>query len=168
MSDAVGRRPLAVPVLPKLLLEPRRPLVVIPIAVAMSIAGALALATIWSLIFPAAPPPDFGGVSGFAAIFALVIFAPILETLIMAAILAVLLRFLPPVAAILTSAAAWGIAHSLMAPTWGLVIWWPFLIFSTLYVVWRQRSLLLALVMPATVHALQNLPPAILIATGQA
>ena len=166
MSDAVASRPLALPVLPKLLLEPRRPFIAIPIAVGMSIGGALALATFWSLIFPTAPPPDFGGVSGFAALFALVIFAPVSETLIMAAVLAVLLRFLPPIIAILTSAALWGLAHSLLAPTWGLVIWWPFLIFSTLYVVWRQRSLFAGLAVPATVHALQNLPPALVVATG--
>ena len=168
MSDAVTSRPLVLPVFPRLMLEPRRALLVIPVAFVLSIAGALALAALWSLIFPAAPQPDFGGVSGAAAIFALVIFAPVLETLIMAGVLALLLRLLPPVGAVLASAALWGIAHSLLAPTWGLVIWWPFLIFSTLYVVWRQRSLLLALVVPATVHALQNLPPAVLIASGQA
>lgn len=168
MTHAVGRRSLAFPVLPRPLLEPQRPFVVIPLAFVLSIAGALALAALWSLVFPAAPPPDFSDVSGATAIFALVIFAPVLETLIMAAILAVLLRLIPPVYAILASAALWGMAHSLLAPTWGLVIWWPFLIFSTLYVVWRQRSLLLALVIPATVHALQNLPPAILVASGQA
>jgi hypothetical protein len=70
------------------------------------------------------------------------------------------------VAAVLASAAGWGIAHSLAAPAWGLVIWWPFLIFSTLYVTWRQRSLLAALAVPASVHGLQNLLPAALVYSG--
>jgi hypothetical protein len=46
------------------------------------------------------------------------------------------------------------------------VIWWPFLVFSTLFVTWRDRSLWLAFALPMCVHALQNLPPALLIASG--
>jgi hypothetical protein len=97
-----------------------------------------------------------------------VLFAPVVETLIMGAVLLFLLLFLSPTAAIILSAIGWGIAHSLVAPMWGLVIWWPFLIFSTLFVAWRSRSLALAFAIPALVHALQNLVPAILIARGMA
>jgi uncharacterized protein (DUF983 family) len=68
--------------------------------------------------------------------------------------------------AILISAAAWGAAHSLAAPAWGLVIWWPFLIFSTLFVVWRERGFLAGASVAAAAHALQNLGPAILLATS--
>jgi hypothetical protein len=117
------------------------------------------------LILPNAQPPEFH-VSGGLAIFALVIFSPVIETLIMGSVLLVLLRFVPPIAAIVLSAAGWGIAHSMAAPAWGLVIWWPFLVFSTLFVTWRDRSLLLAFALPMCVHALQNLPPALLIASG--
>jgi hypothetical protein len=46
------------------------------------------------------------------------------------------------------------------------VIWWPFLIFSILYVTWRQRSLAAALAVPAMVHGLQNLLPALLVFSG--
>jgi len=49
-----------------------------------------------------------------------------------------------------------------------LVIWWPFLVFSTLFVTWRDRSLTLAFLIPMCVHALQNLLPAILVAYGAA
>jgi hypothetical protein len=48
-----------------------------------------------------------------------------------------------------------------MAPAWGLVIWWPFLIFSVLFVAWRQRSWAAGLGVAATTHALQNLGPAL-------
>jgi len=95
-----------------------------------------------------------------------VFFSPILESLIMGGVLLVLLRFLPPTWAVIASAAGWGIAHSLAAPIWGMIIWWPFLIFSTLFVAWRTRSLTLAFVMPMVVHGLQNLPPALLVASG--
>jgi hypothetical protein len=78
----------------------------------------------------------------------------------------VLLRLFSPTVAILISAVGWGVAHSMAAPIWGLVIWWPFLIFSTLFVTWRERSLWLAFGIPMCVHALQNLIPATLIAFG--
>src|SRR5688572_470719 len=110
---------------------------------------------------PQVARPSFD-VGGTAAFVLLVLFAPVVETLIMAFFLEVMLRLkVPPTAAILLSSAGWGIAHSLAAPAWGLVIWWPFLIFSTLYVTWRKRSLLAALAMPAAAHALHNLLPGI-------
>ena len=158
---------LNLPFLPKALWEPRRPMLAIGVGWTAAFLPSIALTVLASLLFPAAERPEFN-VDGFTAIFALVIFAPVVETLIMALILAVLQLWLRPAGAVLVSAAAWGIAHSLVTPVWGLVIWWPFLVFSTLFVVWRQRSLSLALAIPMTVHALQNLPPAMLIATGQA
>jgi hypothetical protein len=97
----------------------------------------------------------------------LALFSPILETLIMAGVLSILLRVISPTAAILASAVGWGIAHSLAAPSWGLVIWWPFLVFSTLFTVWRDRSLWLALAIPAAVHMLQNVGPALIVASGR-
>ena len=103
---------------------------------------------------------------GPMAFFMLVAFAPFIETLIMAGLLSLLLRFLSPATSILVSALAWGAAHSSMALGWGLVIWWPFLIFSTLYVVWRQRGFWIAVGIAATTHALQNLAPGLVVAFG--
>ena len=117
-------------------------------------------------LMPQVARPDFN-VSGAMALFLLVLFAPIVESLIMASVLVVLLRFVRPPIAILVSAAAWGIAHSLAAPTWGLIIWWPFLIFSTLFVVWRQRGFWAGVGVAAAAHALQNLGPAILLAISR-
>ncbi|MBA3576283.1 MAG: CPBP family intramembrane metalloprotease [Sphingomonas sp.] len=118
-------------------------------------------------LLPSAERPEFR-IDGASAIMALVVFAPVVETLIMGVVLLVLLQFLRPAAAIFISAIGWGIAHSLVAPVWGLVIWWPFLIFSTLFVAWRSRSLALAFLIPASAHALQNLIPALLLAYGAA
>jgi hypothetical protein len=81
----------------------------------------------------------------------------------MAAVLELQLRFLPPTADIILSASGWGIAHTMVAPAWGLVIWWPFLIFSTLYVTWSKRSIWLGVAIVFAVHALQNLGPALLL-----
>jgi hypothetical protein len=125
----------------------------------------IGLAWLVQLLAPDAKAPEFEG-GGLLAFSAIVILSPVVETLLMGGVLLLLLRFLPPVWAVLASSAAWGIAHSLMVPTWGLVIWWPFLIFSTLFVTWRQRSTALAFAVPMMVHALQNLPPALAIAAG--
>jgi hypothetical protein len=148
--------------LPPPIREPRRPLLALVVAWLLSFPLSLVLAKLVSMVFPGAQNPEFP-ISGLTALFLLVVFAPVLETLIMGGVLLVLLRLFSPPVAVLVSAAGWGIGHSLAAPTWGLVIWWPFLIFSTLFVTWRQRSLLLAFVLPMAAHALHNLPSAVLV-----
>ena len=153
--------------LPSPIREARRPWLAIFVGWLTAIIPSLILAALVSQLLPQLPGPKFD-MDPVVAIIAIVIISPFVETLIMAAILSILLRLLPATAAILVSAAGWGLAHSAMAPAWGLVIWWPFLVFSTLYVVWRQHSLAAAIAVPAAVHALQNLGPALLIATGLA
>jgi hypothetical protein len=149
--------------LPRALLEPAKPFRSIAIGWALAFPASILFAGLIHLIAPAAQQPQFD-VNGALAVFLLVVFSPVVESLIMGAVLLILRRFLRPTRAVVASAAGWGIAHSLAAPIWGLVIWWPFLIFSTLFVVWRERSMWLAFGMPMAVHALQNLPPALLIA----
>lgn len=107
--------------------------------------------------------PDFP--SGAMALFALVLFAPLVETLIMATVLVGLQRLVSPVTAVVLSAIGWGVAHSLAAPAWGLVIWWPFLVFSTLFVAWRRRGFGTAVLLVSAVHGLHNLLPALLVAS---
>ncbi len=151
--------------LPAPLREPRRAWLAILTGWLLSIVGSLALAALSRAIAPQLPAPAFP-MTGLTAVFLLVVFAPVLETLIMAGFLSLFLRFMPPAAAILLSAAGWGVAHSLEALGWGLVIWWPFLIFSTLFVVWRQRGFWAGVGIAATTHALQNLGPGLLVAFG--
>lgn len=151
--------------LPKAIRVPERPLRAIAVAWLTAFPISIILALIASMFFPDAGHPDFKG-SPALIIFSVVIFAPVVETLIMGTVLLVLLRFLPEWVAIVVSAIGWGIAHSTLSPTWGLAVWWPFLILSTLFVAWRKRSLWLAFLLPICVHALQNLLPGILIATG--
>jgi hypothetical protein len=157
---------LQLPFLPRQLLEPRRPLAAILIGGLTALLPSLALAMLVQWLFPMEPGPKFE-MAGMVAIVGLVVFAPIAETLIMGAALLILLRLVSPTAAVLISSATWGVLHSLAAPIWGLIIWWPFLIFSTLFVVWRSRSLAAAFAVPAAVHALQNLGPALVVASGQ-
>ncbi len=130
----------------------------------LSIAGSLALSAASQWLLPDLGTPQFPQLPAEVMIFMLVVFAPFIETLIMVAALELMLRLrVPPTAAIILSALGWGLAHSAQAPAWGLVIWWPFLIFSTLYVTWRKRGIWTAVGLVFAVHALQNLGPALLL-----
>ena len=151
--------------LPEALREPRRAWLAILVGAALTLAGSLLLSAVATLFAPALAKPDFA-MRGPVVFLLLFLFAPLIETLIMAAVLSLLVRFVTPTAAVLTSALLWGIAHSLQAAAWGLVIWWPFVIFSTLYLVWRERSVLAAVGVATATHALQNLLPALKIAFG--
>jgi membrane protease YdiL (CAAX protease family) len=167
MTSKVAKPAWAPPVswLPRALMQPRRPLRVLLIAWATALIPSVLIGAAVGGLLPDLPQPKL--TVGTPLTFALaVIISPILETLIMAAVLRLLLIALPPTAAVAVSAIAWGIAHSLAAPAWGLVIWWPFLVFSVLFVTWRERSLAAALAMPAATHALHNLLPALALLAG--
>jgi hypothetical protein len=152
--------------LPKPIREARRPLLAILVGWLTAIIPSLVLAWLIGMVAPDVPQPQFD-VKGLLAVFLLAVFSPVVESLIMGGFLLILLRFFSPPVAILASSIGWGIAHSSLAPTWGMVIWWPFLIFSTLFVTWRERSLLAAFAMPMAVHAMQNLPSALVVAYGK-
>lgn len=143
--------------------EPRRAWLALAIAVGLTLAGSLLLSWAASTLAPDLAKPDFP-LRGPVAFVLLVLFAPFTETLIMAGVLSLLIRVFPPTVAVFASAALWGVAHSLQAPVWGLVIWWPFLIFSTLFLVWRQRGVWAGIAVAATAHALQNLGPGLVVA----
>ena len=151
--------------LPAPLREPRRAWLAILAGWALSILGSLLLAALFAALTPQLKGPQFP-MKGWMALFALVVFAPLIETLMMAGLIWLFERVLPTSAAILASAIAWGAFHSTQALGWGLVIWWPFLIFSTLYVVWRQRGFWTGIGVASATHALQNLIPGIAIAFG--
>jgi hypothetical protein len=148
--------------LPSALAEPRQPLRAIAAGWLVAFPPSLVLAVLADWLLPSVEKPSFE-VAGAETLALLVLFAPLVETLIMAAVLEVLLRLVPPAAAIAVSSIGWGLAHSWVAPAWGLVIWWPFLIFSILYVTWSKRSIWLAVGIVFCVHALQNLGPALLL-----
>ena len=171
MSEEIarGRETFSAPIsyLPRPILEPRNPVIALAVTWVTTLIPSVLLAAVIGQIVPDVPQPQFN-MSGPLAVFLLAVFAPVVETLIMGTVLLVLLRLFNPTVAILLSAAGWGVAHSLAAPTWGLVIWWPFLVFSTLFVAWRSRSRTLAFLLPMCVHALQNLVPELTIASGGA
>ena len=113
------------------------------------------LSALVNFAMPAAEAPAIS-VATPRLIFMLVLGAPLIETLIMLVPLLVLARLFGAMPAAVLSAIGWGIAHSLAAPIWGLVVWWPFLIFSIALMVWRRRSLVAGYFIVSAVHALQN------------
>ena len=104
---------------------------------------------------PSAKPPELP-ISGPVMIALITLAGPFVETLIMAALLLVLRRFGGFGPAVLLSSIGWGLAHSWGAPTWGLVAWWPFLIFSTAFLTWRERGFWTAILIVTAIHVLQN------------
>jgi hypothetical protein len=154
-----------VSLLPNALREPRRPLLALGIAWATAFLPSLPLGAAVSAFLPRDALPDFPVVD-WNFFFLIVVAAPLFETVLMGAALLLLRLFLSPTSAVLVSAVGWGIAHSAAAPAWGLVIWWPFLVFSTVFLTWRSRSLFAAVGMAATTHALHNLLPALLLVSG--
>lgn len=159
-----GRGPLHV--LPRLLFEDRRALLVILVAWVLAFGGSVLLGLAITTAVPEGAGPDFGQAPGWLLLILIALVAPLVETLVMAAVLEVLRRLFRPWIAAVASSAAWGVAHSLMAPLWGVVIWWPFLIFSTLYLTWRGRGWWRAAGIAAAVHVLQNAAPAVATALG--
>jgi len=115
----------------------------------------IALSLLVARAAPGAAQPDIS-VATPLFIFLLVLGGPFAETLIMGGLLLGLNRLFGPGPAAILSALLWGIAHSLVVPIWGLIIWWPFLILSIAFLTWRPRGLWLAIVMATVIHGLQN------------
>lgn len=146
--------------LPRRVFVPEQPSLYLAVAWSLTFFPSIILAAVANAALGEAGQPEFPSGS-WMIVFLVVVFAPIAETLIMGSVLILLRLVLPPYAAVLLSAAGWGVAHSLQAPAWGLVIWWPFLIFSTAFLVWRERSLLGAFALVSLLHSLHNLLPAL-------
>ncbi|HYI41500.1 MAG TPA: hypothetical protein VE053_14395 [Allosphingosinicella sp.] len=115
----------------------------------------IALSALVRLIAADAAAPQFPG-EAQSLILLVVFVGPALETLLLALPLLLLDRLLGPGPAVVGSALIWAVVHSLIVATWGLVIWWPFLIMSIAFLTWRREGLLPALGVAFAIHALQN------------
>jgi membrane protease YdiL (CAAX protease family) len=121
----------------------------------LALIPSFAISGLVSLLMPSAEGPDLV-TEGSLPLLLIIVVAPLLETLIMGGILLALRRFVGFGPAVVVSALLWAIAHSLSAPVWGLVVWWPFLVFSAAFLVLRQSGLLTAIALVTMAHALQN------------
>lgn len=110
--------------------------------------------------------PQFNREVGAIILFvSLVIVSPVIETLFLGFGLW-LLSFVTkkPLGKALVSCVLWAGLHSLAASLWGLVVLWPFFVFSCAYLAWRRRSWWHAVGVTCGVHMFQNLLPGILVA----
>jgi hypothetical protein len=128
----------------------------------LALLPSLALSSALFVISPDAKAPEFAA-SGAKLAFLLVVFAPVVETLLMTPPLLLLARLLGPGPAVVASAIGWGVLHSLATPVWGLVVWWSFLILSIALLNWRAKGLGRAMLIVIAIHALQNSVPAALL-----
>ena len=124
----------------------------------------LALGWLASRLLPGLAGPQIAGdTSVWVVAVAVVVVSPFLETLLMTGPVVLLDRWFGSFVAVIGSAALWGVAHSLAAARWGLVIWWPFLIFSIAYLTWRGRGYWRAVGVVFAVHALNNAGPIVVL-----
>jgi membrane protease YdiL (CAAX protease family) len=155
-GSALPGRPPYLEWLPGFLFEARSAL---PAYVAkawlMALVPSIALSALVRQIASGAEAPQFP--ASPALLVLLVVFVgPALETLLLAAPLVLLNRLAGPGPAVIASALLWGVVHSLVVMTWGLVIWWPFLIMSIAFLTWRREGVAKALAVAFSIHALQN------------
>jgi membrane protease YdiL (CAAX protease family) len=121
----------------------------------LALLPSIALSALVRQVAADAAAPQFPGDPTTLAL--LVVFVgPALETLLLAVPLLLLNRLFGLGPAVIGSALLWGLAHSLVAPVWGLVIWWPFLVMSIAFLTWRREGLVKALGVAFAIHALQN------------
>lgn len=160
MSDALPGRPGWLSFLPRFLFEQdAQPARYVAKAWPLALLPSLVLAVAAGFAFPRAEPPAIV-LDGAAALFVVVVAAPLIETLLMLVPLLLAERLFGPGPAVVLSAAGWGVVHSLSAPVWGLVIWWPFLILSIAMLTWRTQGFAWMVLIPASIHALHNSVPA--------
>ena len=90
--------------------------------------------------------------------FGAVLFSPIVETLLLSGLLAILslMRRSVPTTAVI-SACIWGGLHGLVAPFWFVGTVFGFFVFSCAYLTWRPKSFRHAFAAAALPHAMQNL-----------
>jgi len=146
----------------------------------LALVPSILLAGLVALLFAGNSAPDFGPVQTSSdrasLVVALVLIGPLIETLIMGAVLLILRRLFGFTAAVLLSALGWGLAHSFgglafgggAVPAWGLVVWWPFLILSIAFLTWRTRGILAGGAMATAIHGLQNSLPALALTLASA
>lgn len=111
--------------------------------------------------------PDLAG-PAIQVVCGILIISPWLETLIMWLVLIGLKRFITGQTRMAAaSAILWGMLHSLVAPVWGLVVAWPFFVFSICFLAWEKKSRVRAILATGLTHTCQNILPVIaLLAIG--
>jgi membrane protease YdiL (CAAX protease family) len=115
----------------------------------------LPVAFLIDYLAPNAESPDFEiNVSTF---FSVVLLAPVLETLLMIPIIALIRKMTPNILYVsIISALIWAIMHSLQVPLWGIGVFALFFLMTMAYQYWDTHSRGHALLVVMMIHALNN------------
>lgn len=90
--------------------------------------------------------------------FGSIVFTPIFETFLLAALVYVLTRFTAaPLVVALLSGIIWGCVHGAFSPIRFFGSVWAFFVFTCAYLAWRKRSFGRAFIASAVPHSLGNL-----------
>ncbi|GHA81893.1 CPBP family glutamic-type intramembrane protease [Cognatilysobacter bugurensis] len=129
---------------------------VVSLAGSMVLAGSAdAIARAFGIESPTDGMPEWS--VGWVDLAGLVVFAPVVETLLLSALLWGLARVIAsPVRVAAVSALLWGGLHGAVAPMWFFGTVWAFFVFSYAYLAWRPRSYRHAFAAAALPHAMQN------------
>ncbi|WP_057831332.1 CPBP family glutamic-type intramembrane protease [Colwellia sp. TT2012] len=115
----------------------------------------LPIAFLIDYLAPNAEAPDFE--IGVRSFFSGVLLAPILETLLMIPIIALIRKVTPNILYVsIISALIWAIMHSLQVPLWGIGVFTLFFLMSMAYQYWDNHSRGHALLVVMMIHALNN------------
>lgn len=137
----------------------------VPRAALLTLVPAMLLGFLVGALIPDGAP-EFGA-EGWPLFIGVVFFSPVIETLMMGLVFWPIRRVTPRLLnrAVL-SAIVWALLHSAAAPAWGLVVLWPFFVFSLCFLSWEKRGTARALLVTGLVHATHNLVPGILMMSG--
>jgi hypothetical protein len=130
-------------------------------ATLISLVPSIVIAAVVTIAVPDSEPP--GKESPILLVlFGVLFVSPWLETLLMWPVLWILKRLIRnSLGVALVSATLWGCLHSLISPTWGLIVLWPFFVLSLCFLEWQKRSTGRALVVTGLVHTCNNSLPAV-------
>ncbi len=117
-------------------------------------------------LFPEDGPSFEGSIASL--VIGIIIVGPWIETLLMLPIIWLAKRFLSGILRVaVASALTWAVLHSLIAPVWGLGVFWPFVVFSISYLEWSKKSIWKGIAVTALIHTCQNFIPTIVLITIQ-
>lgn len=118
------------------------------------------------LIFADAPSREGVSLDTLPYVLSRLVFAPVVENLVLVAIISILSCFISSankIAIIASLVAALAHARSSWAPH-GLIVAWLFYVLSRAYLVWRPRGIRIAYFVTVLMHAAHNLIPTSLVA----
>lgn len=122
---------------------------------ALALVLGLSIAFLIDYLFPNAESPVFE--LNIFTFLSVVLIAPVLETLIMIPIIALVRKVTSNVLYVsIISALTWSLMHSLIVPLWGIGVFALFFLMSMAYQYWDSHSRTRALLVVTMIHALNN------------